>query len=264
MQKDLLFLSGEFSLSLTLVMLSDRWKHSMSAHKIQNHTNYFSYNDIGKYTGCIYYASVEDDDVINNYETLKQFNCWPDPEFMLKLKNRHEVMQMCINEKLCESNVIVSDNTKITIPWDKAVLKYGNVHSGECKMILSKNNVVPNTIKGLFTLEPFYEGRSIRIMHIENEIYAFETLNESNWIKNAAGGECYDIHPPKLLVEHSSRVKDFFEAEICGNDYILSNDGKTFSFLEFNQFPDVAATDEIKASCKKFFSKKMKEIENKI
>jgi hypothetical protein len=172
--------------------------------------------------------------------------------------DRHYVLSQCVGAGFVSHNVVQTyydENLKFNFP---VVLKTGNSHRGHDKYLIFDNKFP--TWDGIATLEPYFNGESVRILIIGNDIFGLKLENHESWIKNASGAEVYPFNPSNALISHAKAVAKFWGLEIAGVDYILEDNG-SFHFLEINQFPGIAATDEIVEAAKKFLSKIMDDIE---
>ena len=148
------------------------------------------------------------------------------------------------------------------------VLKIGNTHCGEGKFLATKETISQvEPYEGVASVEPFFSGRSFRVLFLADREFVLHYTNENSWIKNSAGAdvtgwpvENHHFSTNMRMVQHARAVKDHFGLEVCGIDYILDDDNVPH-FLEYNCFPGVGATDEISAAAASLFSEKMKYVE---
>lgn len=271
MNRDLIFLAGEYTVSAPLVYQRDRWAHTNIARKlVRNEDGTFCRRGINEnLRGGIYYAGVSDDDIRRSNLSMfinGDFPCWPDPWKMIELDNRHIVMRKCLEAGFGTHDVFVGTRSEFRrheMPW-QFVLKTGNEHQGQGKHLLNAHEHDTPDWEGLATAEPFFEGDSVRILLIENDIIALRFTNPESWIKNSSGADVEQIPYVKggALVAHATGLQELFEADICGCDYIIEKDG-TFRFLEYNHFPGVGACDDAVQAASRLFRKKMDEVERK-
>lgn len=265
MNRDLLFMSGEFRVTLPLVMKRDRWSHTMSNCELaSNSDGTFSRKGVTEsLRGLVIHASAED--TVRRLQNLsfiidRSIPCWPDPQILAKLENRHDVMKMCIDAGLTTDRVIqVVPEQCIDLSYP-FVVKTGNDHVGVGKHLCKTYVDIPEWT-GVATAEPFYSGESIRVLFIGESVFGLKYDNESSWIKNSAGCEIFDYKISDRLLAHARSVRDCFSLEICGIDYIVEPSGK-FHFLEYNQFPGLDSTDQISAAATTFLTNKMIMLEN--
>jgi hypothetical protein len=216
--------------------------------------------------GLVYYASVSDENIRrHNLELLSQLGCpcWPNPESTLGMDDRHWVMMWCIEAGLTTNDVFVGtrDVFDPNVMPDRFVLKVGNEHRGEGKLLVDKRSQEIPAWDGLATAEPFFEGTSYRVLLIDNETIFLRFDNPDSWIRNGVGGDVTQVsEPSRGMITHAKKVRDLFSSEICGIDYVVEADG-TFRFLEHNQFPGVGSCDASISAAKKFFRGKMDLVE---
>lgn len=265
MSRQLLFLAGEWSVSMPLVFSSELWGHTMTSRPILlNSDGSFHRQGVTEsLKGFIYFASVDNEEVRqHNLTLLSALNvpCWPDPKKLLNLDNRHVTLKMCVDAGLVSHPVQqVHLQDQITLPFPY-VIKTGNSHQGEGKhLVESESDKV--VWGGIASAEPFFNGKSCRVLFIDNDVFCIHFFNSRSWIKNSAGADLLVGTLPNHVIDHARKVKDLFGLEVCGIDYVIRGD--EFHFLEWNCFPGVSASDEIEASAKKLFRKKMTEIEKR-
>lgn len=264
MIRPFLFLAGEFSISMPLVFSRHNWQHTMTAKPLffENGALYRK-NVQEKILGAIFLTNIENEEIkLNNLNTLAESKipCFPDPCVLLKYTNRHEVMRMCIDNDLVSHTVLqgqYKDNLRLDFPF---VIKAGNLHCGEGKFLIKKEEDIPQW-EDIATIEPFFNGNSVRILWIEETPFMIKVENETSWIKNIQGAEISLIKDiPKEIIDHSRKVKDFFGLDLAGIDYILE-ENNDFHFLEYNQFPGIPMFEETIDCSKKFLNKKMEMVE---
>jgi glutathione synthase/RimK-type ligase-like ATP-grasp enzyme len=264
MNRPYLFLSGEAYTTLTLAFSKERWQHTMCANKLVESGKYIKRNNFNNEVikGVIFYADMDNKDLeLENLKLIKEKHipCFPSPYILSNMIDRHYVLSQCVKAGFVSHNVVqtyYNENLKFNFP---VVLKTGNSHRGHDKYLIFDNDF-PKW-DGIATLEPYFDGESVRILIIGNDIFGLKLENHESWIKNASGAEVYPFDPSDALVNHAKSVAKFWGLEIAGVDYILEENG-SFHFLEINQFPGIAATDEIVESAKKFLSKIMDDIEH--
>ncbi len=148
-------------------------------------------------------------------------------------------------------------------------MKIGQAHSGEGKYLVNAYEELPHLHDdglgmgwdGLATIEPFFEGRSARILLIGEHAFGIWNDNPNSWIKNSIGAETEMWpNPPATLVAHARTAAIIFGLEIAGVDYVIGADG-AYHFLEINQFPGLDVSDEVVEVAKKFLGQRMDEIE---
>jgi len=273
MQRDLIFLAGEFTVSAPLVYQRERWAHTNIARKLEkNPDGSFRRRGISEnLLGGIYYAGVSDDDIRRSNLSMfidGKFPCWPDPSKMMELDDRHIVMRKCLDAGFGTHDVFVGTREEFQrhkMPW-QFVLKTGNEHQGQGKHLLNAHEHETPDWEGLATAEPFFEGASMRVLFIEDTTILLSFDNPDSWIKNSAGADVEQVAIEMKyqgMISHAKKVRDLFESEICGIDYIFQKDGQV-KFLEYNHFPGVGACDDSVAAASRLFRKKMDEVEAKV
>lgn len=261
-----LFMSGEFRVTMPVVFERESWQHTMSARRLVEEDGKLrrtgTHEDL---KGVVYYANAEDDAIEeHNLRLLAELGtpCWPPPSTLLGMLDRHEVMARCVARRMVDHRVLTLrpwEAAAIDIPYPY-VVKTGNAHSGQGKHLVTRPEEIPPW-EGWATVEPFFEGESWRVLLVGDTAFGIHMTNDSSWIKNSPGAETelvVGIDGP--MVEHAKRVRDLFELEVAGVDYVVGKDG-TFHFLEINQFPGVDVGDEATPVIAAFLRAKMDEVE---
>ena len=261
--KPLVFMSGQLSTVAALAITSD-WGFVRNARKLEQRSDGFVLEGMPRvWKGGIYYAADPNvERAVNNLNILSSLPCWPDPKVLLRMVDRHAVAKECVDQGFfgddpCDVGVWKSNQFAII----DTVLKCGNEHSGDGKFFVAKDEPFIRW-EGMATIQPFFVGRSIRILHVESQTFFVETVHESSWIKNSPGGENTEIDSkeiPAEMLTHSFKVRDHFGLDVCGNDYILSDDG-SYHFLETNQFPGLGE-DFLGDLPRNFFRERMRSLE---
>ncbi len=273
MIRDLCFLAGEFRVTQPLVFLRphDRWWHTMTSKLLSrdDETGRFHRPGLPPLRGFIYYARAEDISCEEqNLLLLHAWDvpCWPNPSNLAAMTDRHEVMLTCVLKRFVDHVVMFATDDAAqppNLPYPY-VMKVGQAHSGEGKILVRGPEDVPSSWEGTATCEPFFEGRSARILLIGNDAYGIWTDNPNSWIKNSAGAETSPWpNPPASLVQHARGVADYWSLDVAGIDYIIGANG-TAHFLELNQFPGLDVTDEIVDVARKFLGARMDDVEHKV
>ncbi len=261
-----LFMSGEASVTAPLVYAKNRWdyigqptvlvKSELARNCIRRKNRP---NEI--ITGCIHYCDVSDKSIeINNLQIIieTKVKCWPDPKILLRMVNRHEVYKECIEQGFVTNKMLqdIKEHSELNFPF---VLKIGTEHRGIGKYLIESIKDIPE-FEGSCTVEPYYEGDSVRVLIIGEQIFGIQTINDQNWVKNAPGGEIIKKELSEDIIQHAKQVTNYFGLDIAGVDYIVNEDG--FHFLEINQYPGVAGFDDIEECAKEFFKEKMQFVES--
>lgn len=265
MNRHFLFMSGEPSVSTTLAFSNPNWEHtSVPTKLIKSDLNSVRReNRINEVLfGLIHYADVDDKSIeINNINLIINNNipCWPNPNSLLRMVNRHAVLKECSDFGLLTHKICQSDKFTFQMKFP-FVLKIGTQHRGINKFLISSVQDLPKW-DGIATMEPFFEGDSVRILKIGSEVFSFRITNDFSWIKNSPGAEIDIYNPSDELVQHALDCAKYFNLDVAGVDYIVENDGN-FHFLEINQYPGLGVFEEIEEVGRRFIKQKMHEVEN--
>lgn len=268
--RDYLFLAGEYHVTMPAVFTLDNWMHTMTAKKLVFSNNKLfreevqgQSNSVENLKGLIFLADVLDKDLEeSNLRTIikSKVKCWPDPELLLRLSNRFLVLEECVKAGFVTHKVeFVAEGEEISLKTP-FVIKTSRQHRGADKFLINNLESLPKF--SYASVEPFFEGESVRILFIGKKYFFYKIENKDSWIKNSLGGEIIMLNNndcPISLARHAFKVKEHFNLEICGIDYILNKD--KFHFLEINQFPGLNPSDEVCETARKFLIKKMKEVE---
>lgn len=267
--RPLIFMSGQLS-TVAALAITAGWGFVRNARKLTSKGDGFVLDGWchQPWKGAIYYAADPNvERATNNLEVLSSHPCWPDPKKLLRMVDRQVVAKECIDQGFfgkdpCAVSTwadYLNDSEVGRIETFDVVIKVGNEHSGEGKLLIPAGSPFLEW-EGISTIQPFFKGRSIRVLHIEENVFFIETKHEFSWIKNSPGGENTQIDSiPTEMFEHSLKVRDHFGLDVCGNDYILSNDG-SFHFLETNQFPGLGE-DFLGDLPRTFFCERMRSLE---
>lgn len=298
MTKPFLFMAGEYNVTMPVVFETDDWQHTMTASRvIYDHDVKILKREKFKENlkGIVYYARMD------NYKLecrnlfaiiASMVPCWPNPVTLRKMSSRHQTMLDCIIEGLTTDQVYVktiqSPNPIRSLVYryldckEPLVLKYGQLHQGNNKIkfdsgvdlvrYLNIRDVYESSdyseddketqLYQEYTVEPFYEGLSTRVLFIGDRAFGVQYKNDESWIKNGPGGEYDDWIIPKNVLEHALKVKESFELDVAGIDYVVEPDG-SFHFLEVNQYPGLNVNEESVKVAREFLRIKMKDIREK-
>lgn len=270
MIRDCLFLSGDSGITLKIVFRRNRWMHTCSASKLVFeksilHRQKFISEDLN---AVVFYADMDDKELeISNLSVIQQSNkpCWPNPTVLLKMINRHDVLQEClqhnfIDHPIHQTTYYNRHQVNLEYPF---VLKCGNTHRGQNKFLIDSKATweAKDVWDGIATCEPYFVGRSVRALVVGDQTFGLEVQNDSSWIKNSAGTDAFEVLLPKDIIEHAQRCAKHFKLDIAGVDYIIENDGK-FHFLEINQFPGLSCYDDSTTNyIEQFFDEKLQKLE---
>src|SRR5690606_8530149 len=210
----------------------------------------------------IHYADVSDKSIEeDNLKLIIDNNipCWPNPNTLLKMTDRHSVIMECVEYGLVNHNIFQSDEFAYQIKFP-FVLKVGSEHRGIGKFLIRSVKDIPEW-DGMATMEPFFEGESVRILIIGQDTFAFKVTNSTSWIKNGPGADIEKVSVNDDIINHAKDASRYFGLDIAGVDYIVENDGK-FHFLEINQYPGLGLFDDTEACSKIFLKERMSDVQN--
>jgi hypothetical protein len=258
-----LFLTGEPRTTLPLLKSRPAWAPVLSAitfdvaagrlHRRGSATDDFR--------GCVYFADVRDKDIErHNLGVLagSMIPCWPAPAALLTVSDRHAAMARCIEAGLVGHPVVQARWTREPLLPFPYVLKVGNEHRGEGKhLIRSAADIV--RWDGIATMEPFFDGESVRVLLLGEHAFGVRIHNDSSWIKNSPGASLELWDPDPAVVSHARRAMRHFNLEIAGVDYVIDRSGPRF--IELNPFPRVGLSRESAEIARRLFAHHMDAIE---
>jgi hypothetical protein len=258
-----IFLTGEPATTLPLLKSRPAWAPVLSAITFditagRLHRRGSAGDD---FRGCVYFADVRDDDIARHNQGVlagSAIPCWPDPAALLAVSDRHVAMARCLAAGLVEHPVVQARWTGEPLLPFPYVLKVGNEHRGEGKhLIRSAADIVP--WDGIATMEPFFDGESVRVLLLGDHAFGVRIHNEGSWIKNAPGSSLEPWDPDPAIVAHARRAMRLFNLEIAGVDYVIDRSGPRF--IELNPFPRVGISRESAEVARRLFSRQMDAIE---
>ncbi len=263
-----LFMSGEPIVATTLAFSNSKWDCiSVPTKLVQSE---FAIDRLRRenrprevLSGIIHYADVSDKEIErHNLQIIIDYKvpCWPNPHTLLRMLDRHSVMRECVEAGLVEHDIFQSDKFASQMPFP-LVLKTGTEHRGIGKYLVHSVRDIPEW-EGVATMEPYFEGESVRVLIIGQDVFSFKTTNPDSWIKNSPGADIEKCLVPDDMVQHAKYTADLFGLDIYGVDYILEDDG-TFHFLEINQYPGLGVFEDVEECGKAFIKEKMYDIEMK-
>lgn len=277
MKRQFSFMSGEWKVSMPAVFSMNNWQHTSTAERliVKNNQVFRQHQPNDPLLGVILYADIENKDIeLNNINIVIEHKlpCWPNPHSLLNMIDRFVVLKECAEQEFLNHEIVLGSNHSsdpdsqavlmeqipMVIPYP-FVLKMGNVHRGEGKYLIKSQSDFPE-MSGKFSIEPYFEGESVRALIIGDEIFGIRVTNEETWIKNAAGAEVHEYELSSELIEHARKVAKYFDIDLAGIDYIVEKNGD-FHLLEINQYPGISGFDNVMESAKRFFKQKMYEIE---
>jgi glutathione synthase/RimK-type ligase-like ATP-grasp enzyme len=258
-----LFLTGEPAATLPLLKTRPDWAPVLSAIKFdvkdgRLHRRKSASDD---FRGCVYFADVRDKDIErHNLGVLARSGvpCWPDPAALLALSDRHAAMARCVSAGLVQHPVVQAPWTKEPLLPFPYVLKVGDEHRGEGKhLIRSAADIVH--WDGIATMEPFFDGESVRVLCLGDRAFGAKIHNDSTWIKNAPGASFEPWDPDPAVAAHAQEAMRLFNLEIAGVDYVIDQAGP--HFIELNPFPRVGLSKESADTARGIFARCMNSIE---
>lgn len=272
MIKPFLFMSGETTVTMPLAYSSSNWDFTAVATKLCYDNGFVRRCNRAqeRLSGLIMYCDVEDKAIeVNNLTIAIGANipCWPDPNAMKAMVNRHEVMRRCIELGYATNDVLVA-NYSMGMEYDlkyPCVVKTGTSHCGIDKFIANNSDELVKILSencnygDLFTAEPFYKGRSARVLVIGETVISYYIDNDESWVKNSPGAVVTQSGLDSSVISHATDVASSFGIDVAGVDYIISDDG--FHFLEVNQFPGLSWSPDSEEISMSFIRDKMREIE---
>lgn len=120
------------------------------------------------------------------------------------------------------------------------VAKYGQMHCGEGKDLFTG----PRRCDTPTLVEPFVEGRAVRIMCIGERTWQIR-LEGDDWRKSIHADSAAPEAARADLVDDTRRLMARFNLEIAGVDYMIDRDDRPV-LLELNHIPNVDRFDEIR------------------
>ncbi|UQA60595.1 ATP-grasp domain-containing protein [Polyangium aurulentum] len=258
-----LFFTGEPAVTLPLLKQHPAWAPVLSAITFnvtagRMHRGRSADDD---FRGALYLADVRDKDIErHNLRLLSDgaIPCWPAPESLLAASERHAALARCVAAGLIDHPVVQAHFTpepRLPFPY---VLKIGEEHRGEGKHLIRSASDIPRW-NGIATMEPFFEGESVRVLLLGDRAFGVRIHNERSWIKNSPGASFEAWNPGEAIVEHARRAMRLFGLEIAGVDYVVDSGG--FHFIELNPFPRVGLSEESAAVAQEMFRGAMEAIE---
>lgn len=141
------------------------------------------------------------------------------------------------------------------------VMKWGNAHQGKDKrqVTFPHLNLPFNALpRENVILEPFVEGRSIRILVINGKIWKIEHVNRKNWIKNIDPDE--EILNPlgvsQIIIDQALRVAQHHNLGLVAVDFqvgVLKTVKDQILPLEINIMPGIPEDDGVRKAYAQYF-----------
>lgn len=267
-----LFMSGEFECTMLAVFRRDLWEHTMTSKRLCVDSEDCVLHRTGiveDLLGVVYFHDSSNKEIAESNLKLiveKGVPCWPDPRRLLKMSDRREVLSTCVDDGLVSHSVqFVLPGEMIHVPFP-FVLKVGNEHRGNGKFLVEKRSDIPEW-DGLATVEPFFYGRSFRVLNVGERSWGVWYENQSSWIKNSPGCSIWsfeftDRHYLSRVLRHARKASKLFGLEISGVDYIIDKHCN-WHFLEINQFPGLNVSDDQVSWTREYLDKKMEFVEKR-
>lgn len=258
-------MSGEFRISMGVAFLRDHWQHTMSPEELTIEGNYIRRKRYPRelLKGVIFYADMDNKELERkNLELMSSLNfpCWPNPNALLNMLDRHKVLAECIKLGFVNHHVIQTNNLSGKLLNYPFVLKMGNSHRGIGKYLIKSKDDLPKDNSEIVTIEPFFRGASVRILIIDEYAFGIRITNTNSWIANSSGAETETFTPNDAIIRHARAVAKVFNLDFAGVDYIVEDDDN-FHFLEINQYPGLDISDEAEPLIKNALNKKLQLIE---
>ncbi len=267
-----IFFAGKSTITMGAAFSMDNWRHTQRCKEFHVKDGEFKINKENYlYSGLVYFADFYDKSLsLRILELIQENNipCWPNPETLIKLHDRHDSLEILENNGMLNHTIWQGleeekpHQDKLPLSYFPYVLKTGNSHRGEGKtLIKNREEWSKASWEGRATLEPFFEGESVRILIIGDYHTSFKLINGTSWIKNSEGCDVEDWEPIPKMLEHAKCCNKILGLEVSGVDYIVTKDD--FHLLEVNQFPGLTSIpSEDREKVKNFFKEKMRYVES--
>jgi hypothetical protein len=258
-----LFFTGEPAATLPLLKQRPTWAPVLSAITLDVTAGrvHRRRNTSDDFRGVLYFADVRDKDIERHNLRLladHEIPCWPDPAALLAVSDRHAALARCVAAGLVDHPVLQAHYTRDPLLPCPYVLKIGDEHRGEGKHLIRSAADIPRW-DGIATMEPFFEGASVRVLLLGGRAFGVRIHNEGSWIKNAPGASLEAWEPDDAIVLHARRAMQLFGLTIAGVDYVIDAGG--YHFIELNPFPRVGLSKESAAVAQGMFREAMDAIE---
>lgn len=191
----------------------------------------------------IFYGIYEDDFDLITLLALWGGPCYPNPNGMMNLRLKHQALVRSLAmSQFAGMKRSMSINHDSWSTDQELVAKWGNWHCGDNKHRFTGQWLAPEAT----VFEPFVEGKAMRIMLIGEQHWQVELAGDT-WLKSIHGDGAQLVEVDQELLEDAKRLKDHFEMEMLGIDYMVSSEGEKY-LLEVNHIPSVSAFDEFNAA----------------
>lgn len=217
------------------------------------------------YQAVLWYCSVDDDELAAaNAKALRDAGvpCWPSLASLERWGDRRDKLRAAAEASLVNNIELLEWSPGLRREFD-VVLKVGNLHVGAGKYRVNAGEPFPKW-EGLASLEPFVDGRSVRVYVVGDVVGLVEYLNDESWIKNGPGADVVELDDAKEefagLIAHAKKAHALFGLPVSGVDYIVEPDG-SFRFLEHNHFPGVTLHPKVEEEIVRLFEEAMDVLE---
>jgi hypothetical protein len=181
----------------------------------------------------------------DDYDFLLALNIWggpcfPNPQGMLDCRLRHTclVRALRVTKFPGHGRGFVPAGQSIDCDVD-TIAKWGNWHCGENK----HRFIGVWRAEESATLEPYFSGKSVRIVLLNDEAMQIELAGE-DWKHSIHHNDAHFTPLDVDLVEDSRHIARHLNLDILGNDYIVTQTGERY-LLEVNHIPNVTRFPEL-------------------
>lgn len=148
----------------------------------------------------------------------------------------------------------LSEHEDNVVDW---VMKWGDAHRKRDKRLVTrpKDNLRISMIpREEVIIEPFVQGRSIRVLIIQGRVWKIEHINRKTWIKNVNPDQEI-INPegvPQEMINQAMAVSTKYSLGLVGVDFQLGKGGQIFP-LKIDVMPGVPEDDGIRKAYAQYF-----------
>ena len=168
--------------------------------------------------------------------------CYPNALGMMNCRLKLPCLARALRISKFNSNRgMISEQTEINVR-EETVAKWGNWHCGENKARFNTHW----TSQEAAIIEPFFEGSSVRIVHIGSTSLQVK-LEGKDWLKSIHDADANFMEIDQELLEDTLRIKEELALDIIANDYIVSPNGDKH-LLEVNHIPNVTRFEKLRAT----------------
>ncbi len=165
--------------------------------------------------------------------------CFPDITRLIQLYDRHASLFYALQATAFPAPRSFVSVPAELVPGAPAVAKQGNMHCGWDKVRFDE----PTTFEQPTLIEPFFEGESVRVLLIGDDVWQFHYVSE-DWRKNV-NGRVEKVQPDATLVTDARRIAAHLGLDIAGVDYIVGDKGTWL--LEVNHFPGISDFPDVRS-----------------